>query len=135
MVSQGECSAQSVWWQFRATSSVMVLPTLLTAVSVRHCRREPIVYYRIANHYKFILQQMFDCRQYERLIIVEDDMLFAPDFFPFFEATAKVLDQVSADQTSVGLPACLPARLFPACLPAYRPSCLPTCLPGAAERV
>lgn len=53
------------------------------------------MYYRIANHYKFILQQMFDCRQYERLIFVEDDMLFAPDFFPYFEATSKVLDEVN----------------------------------------
>ena len=54
-----------------------------------------MVYYRIANHYKFIMQQMFDCRQYERLIIVEDDMLFAPDFFSFFEATSRVLDQAT----------------------------------------
>ena len=51
------------------------------------------MYYRIANHYKFIMQQMFDCRKYERLILVEDDMLFAPDFFPYFEATSKILDQ------------------------------------------
>jgi len=52
------------------------------------------VYYRIANHYKFIMQQLFDCRRYERVIFVEDDMLFAPDFFSYFEATSKVLDQV-----------------------------------------
>lgn len=58
------------------------------------------MYYRIANHYKFILQQMFDCRRYERLIIVEDDMLFAPDFFSYFEATSKILDQVCALQPS-----------------------------------
>ena len=56
-------------------------------------REERLVYYRIANHYKFIMQQLFGCRQYERLIIVEDDMLFAPDFFPYFEATSKILDQ------------------------------------------
>jgi GNT-I family len=57
------------------------------------CREERLVYYRIANHYKFIMQQLFGCRRYERLIIVEDDMLFAPDFFPYFEATSKILDQ------------------------------------------
>jgi GNT-I family len=51
------------------------------------------VYYRIANHYKFIMQQMFDCREYGRLILVEDDMLFAPDFFSYFAATSKILDQ------------------------------------------
>lgn len=51
------------------------------------------MYYRIANHYKFIMQQMFDCRKYGRLILVEDDMLFAPDFFSYFAATSKILDQ------------------------------------------
>ena len=60
----------------------------------RLCRKEPIAYYRIANHYRFIMQQMFDCRQYDKLILVEDDMLFAPDFFGFFEATAPVLEKV-----------------------------------------
>jgi GNT-I family len=57
------------------------------------CSEERLVYYRIANHYKFIMQQLFGCRRYERLIIVEDDMLFAPDFFPYFQATSKILDQ------------------------------------------
>lgn len=58
------------------------------------CRKERVAYYRIANHYKFIMQQLFDCRRFDKLIIVEDDMLFAPDFFPFFEATAPLLEQV-----------------------------------------
>ncbi len=60
----------------------------------RLCRKEPIAYYRIANHYRFIMQQIFDCRQFDKLILVEDDMLFAPDFFAFFEATALVLEKV-----------------------------------------
>jgi GNT-I family len=63
------------------------------------------VYYRIANHYKFIMQQLFGCRRYERLIIVEDDMLFAPDFFPYFEATSKILDQAQSRCTTATLPA------------------------------
>lgn len=40
------------------------------------------------------MQQIFDCRQFDKLILVEDDMLFAPDFFAFFEATALVLEKV-----------------------------------------
>lgn len=58
------------------------------------CRKERVAYYRIANHYKFIMQQLFDCQRYDKLIIVEDDMMFAPDFFPYFEATANLLEQV-----------------------------------------
>ena len=38
--------------------------------------------------------QLFDCFQYEKVILVEDDMLFAPDFFSYFDATAKLLQQV-----------------------------------------
>ncbi|KAI3434434.1 hypothetical protein D9Q98_002511 [Chlorella vulgaris] len=55
-------------------------------------RKEKVVYYRIANHYKFILHTMFDCFGYDRLIILEDDMQLSPDFFSFFEATAPILD-------------------------------------------
>jgi GNT-I family len=73
------------------------------------------VYYRIANHYKFIMQQMFDCRKYERLILVEDDMLFAPDFFPYFEATSKILDQA--------LVCCETAHLHHLLAPAQAPAC------------
>lgn len=36
-----------------------------------HSSREPIAYYRIANHYKFIFMQMFDCFQYPKAIILE----------------------------------------------------------------
>jgi alpha-1,3-mannosyl-glycoprotein beta-1,2-N-acetylglucosaminyltransferase len=61
------------------------------------CRRESLAYYRIANHYKFAFQQLFDCFQYDRVIVVEDDMVFAPDFFSYFEATSRVLDQVVFD--------------------------------------
>ena len=34
-------------------------------------RRENLAYYRIANHYKFILQTFFECFGYSRLIILE----------------------------------------------------------------
>ncbi|GAB4813763.1 hypothetical protein N2152v2_000809 [Parachlorella kessleri] len=54
---------------------------------------EKLAYYRIANHYKFIFQTFFNCFGYERLIILEDDMALAPDFFSYFEALAPVLDK------------------------------------------
>ena len=34
-------------------------------------KTEPMVYYRIASHYKFVMRQMFDCWQYPKLIILE----------------------------------------------------------------
>ena len=34
-------------------------------------KSEPIAYYRIASHYKFVMRQMFDCWQYPKLIILE----------------------------------------------------------------
>jgi alpha-1,3-mannosyl-glycoprotein beta-1,2-N-acetylglucosaminyltransferase len=55
-------------------------------------KKEKPVYYRIANHYKFILRTFFDCFGYERLIILEDDMQLSPDFFSYFEAAAPILD-------------------------------------------
>ena len=58
------------------------------------CRKDPVAYYRISNHYKFLLMQLFDCFQYEKVILVEDDMLFAPDFFSYFNATARLLQEV-----------------------------------------
>ena len=32
---------------------------------------EPIAYYRIASHYGYIMQQMFDCWQYPKVILLE----------------------------------------------------------------
>ncbi|CAI5958727.1 unnamed protein product [Closterium sp. NIES-65] len=53
---------------------------------------ENIAYYRIAEHYKFALTQLFDRRQFPRVIILEDDMELAPDFFDYFEAASNLLD-------------------------------------------
>lgn len=53
---------------------------------------EPIAYYRISDHYKYVMQQIFDCWQYPKLIILEDDMQLAVDFFSYFEAGAALLD-------------------------------------------
>ena len=34
-------------------------------------QNEPVAYYRIASHYRFIMQQIFDCWQYPKLIFLE----------------------------------------------------------------
>lgn len=54
-------------------------------------RNENLAYYRIANHYKFVFLQMFDCLGFSNLIILEDDMEIAIDFFSFFERAAFLL--------------------------------------------
>mmetsp|Transcript_3686 Transcript_3686/g.5597 ORF Transcript_3686/g.5597 Transcript_3686/m.5597 type:complete len:431 (+) Transcript_3686:152-1444(+) len=50
-------------------------------------------YYLIARHYGWGLSQMFDVRDYERVIILEDDLEIAPDFFNYMEGAAPLLDQ------------------------------------------
>ncbi|CAL8465720.1 g5256 [Coccomyxa elongata] len=54
--------------------------------------QEKIEYYRIAAHYRFVLRTMFDCFQYSRVIILEEDMELSPDFFSYFEALTPLLD-------------------------------------------
>eukprot|EP00056_Hartaetosiga_gracilis_P006426 m.96550 g.96550 ORF g.96550 m.96550 type:complete len:481 (-) comp12470_c0_seq1:50-1492(-) len=48
-------------------------------------------YAKIARHYGWMLKQVFDVKQYEAVIIVEDDLDVAPDFFEYFEAGKKLL--------------------------------------------
>ncbi|KAJ4846640.1 hypothetical protein Tsubulata_014654 [Turnera subulata] len=54
---------------------------------------ELIAYYKIARHYKWALDQLFYKHNFSRVIILEDDMEIAPDFFDYFEATAALLDR------------------------------------------
>ncbi|OAE32180.1 hypothetical protein AXG93_1793s1110 [Marchantia polymorpha subsp. ruderalis] len=49
-----------------------------------------------AGHYKWALSQLFGTRKYRRVIILEDDMEVAPDFFDYFEAMADLLDRDSS---------------------------------------
>ncbi|KAK6111943.1 GNT-I family protein [Brugia pahangi] len=55
-----------------------------------------ITYYRIARHYKLGLSYVFDKLNYSSVIITEDDLDIAPDFFEYFSATRSLLD---ADKT------------------------------------
>jgi len=50
-------------------------------------------YYYISAHYKFGLSKIFDEIGYEKVIILEDDMEVSPDFFGYFEAVSKILDE------------------------------------------
>lgn len=50
---------------------------------------------KIARHYKWSFSRMFDMFDTETpaAIVVEDDLLFAPDFLEYFHAVAPLLDQ------------------------------------------
>jgi len=48
-------------------------------------------YYRIAAHYKWALSKVFDEHEFDQVILLEDDMEIAPDFFQYFEATLPLL--------------------------------------------
>eukprot|EP00741_Cyanophora_paradoxa_P001725 tig00000498_g1672.t2 len=47
----------------------------------------------IAIHYKHALDRLFKEFKHKRVIIVEDDMIFSPDFLPYFEQTGRLLDE------------------------------------------
>jgi len=49
-------------------------------------------YDKIAHSYAFGLSYLFDKLFYPRVIVIEDDMEFAPDFFEYFAALAPVLE-------------------------------------------
>eukprot|EP00055_Hartaetosiga_balthica_P010510 m.45060 g.45060 ORF g.45060 m.45060 type:complete len:470 (-) comp7201_c0_seq1:129-1538(-) len=72
---------------------------------VRHIKQpdlsEPVVspsmsqfkgYAKIARHYGWMFKQVFESMKYDSVIIVEDDLDVAPDFFEYFEAGKKLLE-------------------------------------------
>ncbi|KAL6270981.1 hypothetical protein ACE6H2_027892 [Prunus campanulata] len=54
---------------------------------------ELIAYYKIARHYKWALDGLFYKHNFSQVIILEDDMEIAPDFFDYFESAAALLDK------------------------------------------
>ena len=50
-------------------------------------------YYKLSRHYKWALSQVFDVLNQDTVIIVEDDLEVAPDFFEYFEATEALLEK------------------------------------------
>ncbi|VDM48808.1 unnamed protein product [Toxocara canis] len=51
-----------------------------------------LTYYMIARHYKLGLSHVFDKLGYTSVIITEDDLDIAPDFFEYFSATRQLLE-------------------------------------------
>ncbi|XP_050427905.1 alpha-1,3-mannosyl-glycoprotein 2-beta-N-acetylglucosaminyltransferase [Adelges cooleyi] len=50
-------------------------------------------YFKIARHYKWALNQVFNTYNYGTAVIVEDDLDVAPDFFEYFKATLPILQK------------------------------------------
>lgn len=52
----------------------------------------PDGYYRLATHFKWALSQVFNSNDIKRVIILEEDLQIAPDFFEYFASTVSMLD-------------------------------------------
>jgi len=55
--------------------------------------RRFMTYHKIARHYKFALGKVFADPNIDSVVIVEDDLDIAPDFFDYFRATRPLLDE------------------------------------------
>lgn len=49
-------------------------------------------YYKLADHFKWVLNKVFDELHAKRVVILEDDMKISNDFFEFMGATSVLLD-------------------------------------------
>jgi len=60
-------------------------------------------YHKLAQHYGWALAQVFDDRlgAFRRVIILEEDLEIAPDFFDYFAATAPLLDDPNENLLAV----------------------------------
>ncbi|KAF3707820.1 Alpha-1,3-mannosyl-glycoprotein 2-beta-N-acetylglucosaminyltransferase [Channa argus] len=63
----------------------------LSDISVRPEHRKFQGYYKIARHYRWALNQVFNTFSYSTVVIVEDDLEVAPDFFEYFRALYPIL--------------------------------------------
>jgi alpha-1,3-mannosyl-glycoprotein beta-1,2-N-acetylglucosaminyltransferase len=79
----------------------------LSSVSFTHIIHEgsaefnPDGYFRLCAHYKFALSSVFSSGSgsgtaVKRVIILEEDLQIAPDFFEFFASTVNILDEDSS---------------------------------------
>ena len=59
-------------------------------------------YYALAQHFGWALGRLFSERAHQHVIILEDDLEIAPDFFDYFSATEPILD---TDETLLGVSA------------------------------
>ncbi|XP_051991609.1 alpha-1,3-mannosyl-glycoprotein 2-beta-N-acetylglucosaminyltransferase-like isoform X1 [Xyrauchen texanus] len=63
----------------------------LADIPVRPDHRKFQGYYKIARHYRWALNQVFNVFAYSTVVIVEDDLEVAPDFFEYFHALYPIL--------------------------------------------
>ncbi|XP_062302196.1 alpha-1,3-mannosyl-glycoprotein 2-beta-N-acetylglucosaminyltransferase b [Osmerus eperlanus] len=63
----------------------------LSDIRVSPAHRKFQGYYKIARHYKWALNQVFNIFSYSTVVIVEDDLEVAPDFFEYFGALYPIL--------------------------------------------
>ncbi|XP_035537101.1 alpha-1,3-mannosyl-glycoprotein 2-beta-N-acetylglucosaminyltransferase b [Morone saxatilis] len=68
----------------------------LSDIRVRPEHRKFQGYYKIARHYRWALNQVFNTFSQSTVVIVEDDLEVAPDFFEYFRALYPIL---SSDPT------------------------------------
>ena len=78
------CSHHNAWR--------LTFPVILFSSFLRHFLMQP-GHAWLSQHYKWALDKAFLEKQHSHVIIVEDDMLFSPDFLHFFAATAVLLEQ------------------------------------------
>uniref|UniRef100_G3N9B1 Alpha-1,3-mannosyl-glycoprotein 2-beta-N-acetylglucosaminyltransferase n=1 Tax=Gasterosteus aculeatus TaxID=69293 RepID=G3N9B1_GASAC len=63
----------------------------LSDIRVRPEHRKFQGYYKIARHYHWALNQVFNTFSHSTVVIVEDDLEVAPDFFEYFRALYPIL--------------------------------------------
>ncbi|XP_029369269.1 alpha-1,3-mannosyl-glycoprotein 2-beta-N-acetylglucosaminyltransferase b isoform X2 [Echeneis naucrates] len=63
----------------------------LSDIRVRPEHRKFQGYYKIARHYRWALNQVFNAFSHSAVVIVEDDLEVAPDFFEYFRALHPIL--------------------------------------------
>ncbi|KFP04149.1 Alpha-1,3-mannosyl-glycoprotein 2-beta-N-acetylglucosaminyltransferase, partial [Calypte anna] len=63
----------------------------LTEIPVPPEHRKFQGYYKIARHYRWALSQIFRVFHHRAVIVVEDDLEVAPDFFEYFQAAFPLL--------------------------------------------
>ncbi|XP_023250627.1 alpha-1,3-mannosyl-glycoprotein 2-beta-N-acetylglucosaminyltransferase-like [Seriola lalandi dorsalis] len=63
----------------------------LSDIRVRPEHRKFQGYYKIARHYRWALNQVFNTFSHTTVVIVEDDLEVAPDFFEYFRALYPIL--------------------------------------------
>ncbi len=76
--------------RMRATHSLIHIQRTNRTLPL-HVPQNQGAYYHIAAHYQYALSHVFDTLQYSSVIILEEDIEVAPDFFTYFAAMQWLL--------------------------------------------